>query len=166
MSKKTTTQTRVYKSQTEKIHDLYKLEVTTAKKDVSWDGNPTYVAIEHCHFFHSVDSSGNPQTNSTVINGHFHIMELIKPATETEPAVYKCSGPKKWVIQEKNGQRRRVMQSALGHDDYGKEIDNHTHEVAYVQSQKLIPRKPNMEAAKLQAQIAAKFEQSMPGVIG
>jgi len=164
--KKITTPQRVYKSQSEKIHDLYKLDVAQAKKDVSWDGNPTYVTVEHCHFFHSVDAAGNAQSTSTTINGHFHVMELVTPATETEAAVYKCSGPKKWVIKESNGQRKKVMQTALGHDDNGKEIDSHTHDVAYIQSQKLIPRKPNMEAAKLQAQISSKFEQTMPGVIG
>lgn len=158
---------RVYRSQTQKIHDLYKLEVAKAKKDISWDGNPTYVDIEHCHFFHSVDSAGNVQNTSTTINGHFHVLEVVTPATDENPAVYKCSGPVKWVLKkQKNGQMKKVLQNAIGTDDDGLAVDNHVHEVTYIQSQKLMPSKANMEAMKLQAQIAAKFNQSMPGVVG
>lgn len=158
---------RVYKSQTEKIHDLYKLEPAAAKKNVSWDGVPTYVNVEHCHFFHSVDAQGTPQNTSTTINGHFHTLTVKTPATEDAPATYTCSGPLKWVVKTlKNGQRKRVLETACGTDEDGQPIDNHTHDITYIQSQKLIPRKANLEAAKLQTQVALKFDQKMPGVIG
>jgi hypothetical protein len=155
----------VFKAQSQQRHDLYKLEMANFQKNLALDGQPPiYEPTAHCHFFHSVTSKGQPQTTSTTIAGHFHELILVEPATESKPAVYKCSPPMRWVIKKKQGRRQKVLEVLKDMD--GENFDDHTHEVIYKRSQYIVPAKPNMEAAKLQAELAAKFNQTLPGVIG
>src|SRR5690606_13018774 len=50
---------RVYAKQQELDHDLYKLEVAHLRRNASYnDDAPVWEQIEHCHFFHSIDTRG------------------------------------------------------------------------------------------------------------
>lgn len=158
--------TRVYKSQSEKHHDLYKLEVAKAAKNVSWTDEPQWEYVEHVHFYHSCDSSGRDQVHSTTVAGHFHEMKVVTPATEDSPAVLEFGPPVKWVQKKTKHGLKKVLAPAQGLDEEGKPVDDHRHPVSYRESKKLIPRKMNAQAAQAVAEIQAKFSQSMPGVQG
>lgn len=152
-------QTRVFKSQQNIMHDLYKLEVANAIKNVAWQpGVFSPEKVEHCHFFHSVDKNGAPQKQCAQINGHFHELILVTPSTETEPAVYKCGPAKRWALVDERGVKVKRAVAA----DHG---DNHTHEVTYIASEEFKPVKLNSEAMKLIAQVE-KQPESVPGIIG
>lgn len=150
---------RVYGTQTQKIHDLYKLRVEAMKKNIAQDQQiPVWVPAEHCHFFHTFTSDGVEQNTSSTIGGHFHVMEIVTPATEDTPAVYKCSPAMKWaMVKGKYGQKTRQMVIANPED-------THTHEIEYLRSEKMELRKKNFEAAAFHAQQMAKFDKTVPGV--
>jgi len=140
------------------MHDLYKLEVAPMLRNIAWQSGVTdYVKAEHCHFFHSVNTKGSAQNTSATIGGHFHVLEIIEEDPEGAP-VYKCSPPMKWVRQNVNGRLEKVIVPSDPNDD-------HTHEVTYVRSEVFTPRKPNTEAAKLQAMEANKGAP-VPGIVG
>jgi hypothetical protein len=159
---KKTINKRVFGKATNLMHDLYKLSVGKAIRYIGWteggehrnpkgyDGKQAFdqsnwTHIEHCHFFHTIDTRGSEQVTSTTINGHWHDMELVTPATSDSPAVYKCSGPKKVVMDRIHGQLvKRVIDVPF---------DDHSHDVEYLKSQILQPRSISAEAA----QAAAKF---------
>jgi len=144
-----------FQKQAGKLHSLYKLLTATFKKNTSFTNFPTWEDAEHVHFFHSISSSGDPQTTCVPIGGHFHEMIIVTPATETEPAVYKCSGPLKKVRQKNpsTGQWEVVAVPANG-------VDHHTHEVQYKHSEIWSPTPMNPEFLKMQAQMAAKIVSS------
>jgi len=134
-----------FKKESSKIHSLYKLLSTTFKRNTSYTGTPTWEDVDHCHFFHTISSAGQVQTECVPVGGHFHEMILVTPATETEPAVYKCSGPLKKVRQRgKNGGWEVVSQAANG-------VDFHTHDVEYRHSEIWAPPAVNEEFLKFQA---------------
>jgi hypothetical protein len=151
---------RNFKRTQKLIHDLYKLHVAPALKNMAWDGTVNYQKVEHCHFFHSIDSKGIPQNTSASICGHFHVMEIVEPATETTPAVYKCSPPMQWVRSRNrmNGKWEKKLQ--LANRD-----DTHTHEVQYLDSHEHVPAKLNPEFIKLQQEVATP-PPSVPGIEG
>lgn len=148
--------TRVFKAQQSIMHDLYKLEVASAIKNVAWQpGVFSPKEVEHCHFFHSVDKNGAPQKHCAQINGHFHELILVSPATADAPAELKCGPAMKWVIA-RDGSKKAVPA------DYG---DAHTHEVTYISSEEFKPAKLNSEAARFISQ-ATKTPEQVPGIIG
>lgn len=136
------------------MHHLYVLKSVALKKNISWTEEPIYEEIQHQHMFHSCDSSGLPQKNSSPVGGHFHVIELVKGENGTAPRAV-CSTPKK-MIRNKRGQRIMV--------DFNPE-DLHTHPVEYRHSEVLKPRILNPEAAKHQAH-EAKKEAPIPGIQG
>ena len=86
-------QARLYRGQASFDHDLYKLEVSKFNRNRALPNSaPEFEEVEHVHHFHSIDSNGKKLMRSTAIAGHFHEMILVKPATATSPATYKC-GP-------------------------------------------------------------------------
>lgn len=159
---KTIKNKRIFGKKTNLMHDLYKLTVARAIRYIGfqeggehrnpkgYDGKQAFdqanwTHIEHCHFFHTIDTRGQVQPNSTTINGHWHEMVLVSPATEESAAVYKCSGPKKLVMDRIHGQLvKRVIDVPF---------DDHSHDVEYINSKVLQPRTLSAEAA----QAAAKF---------
>lgn len=152
---------RVFSRQVKKIHDLYKLMVANMRKNVALEGsNPEFQTVEHCHFFHTFTSDGQAQNTSSTIGGHFHVMEVVTPATDTTPAVYKCSPPMRWgVVKDKYKRKVREMVPANLDDD-------HTHDVQYIKSDELVLRTKNTEAVKLHAEVGAKYDKTLPGVAG
>jgi hypothetical protein len=143
-----------FQKQAGKLHSLYKLLSSTFKKNTSFTSVPNWEDAEHVHFFHSISSSGDSQTTCVPIGGHFHEMIMVTPATETEPAVYKCSGPLK-KVRQKNSQGYWEVVSVPANG-----VDNHTHEVEYKHSEIWSPTPMNPEFIKLQTQMAAKIVQS------
>lgn len=143
-----------FQKQSQKIHSLYKLLTSSFVKNTSWTSEPRWEEVEHTHFFHSINSAGQPQTTCAPVGGHFHEMILVKAATEAEPAVYKTSGPLK-KVRQKNNRGEWVIVSVPANG-----VDQHTHEVEYRHSEIWSPAAINPEFAKLQAQMAAKIVKS------
>lgn len=128
---------RIYKHKRSFDHDLYKLRLGILRRNVSYqDGQDMWVRYEHVHFFHTIDSKGRPQKNSTAIGGHFHYMEKIGTGPDGL-AIYKASKPMVEVWRKVQGKRRRVAVPVIG--------DDHDHEVDYQYSEKITPRKMNKD---------------------
>lgn len=119
---------------------------------------PSYINAEHCHFFHTITSDGKEQNTSSTIGGHFHVMEILTPATENTAAVYKSSPPMAYYAK-KNKYGIAVKTLMLFNDD-----DMHTHDVQYIKSEKIQLRQKNFEAAAHHATTMARFDRTVPGV--
>lgn len=60
------------------IHHLVKLMPAKMKKNMSYNPHQAkIVEVEHCHFFHSVDSRGVPQTKTNSVGGHYHDVSMV-----------------------------------------------------------------------------------------
>lgn len=148
---------RVYKGSQEVDHDLFKLVVAKMRRNISWSGGTApedYVFLDHCHMFHTFDSSGRKQTRSTKTGGHFHEVTIVK--TGGVPRV-TISGPKTEIKKRVNG---RVRPQVIDLSD-----DDHTHEAEYIRSERIKIRSSNVEAAKVESFIRAQQEVSVPGVL-
>lgn len=78
------------------VHHLVKLMPAKMKKNFSFNPHqPKIVEIEHCHFFHSVDSKGTPQTKTNMVGGHYHDVTMVmgKDADGKEVLVDVKIGP-------------------------------------------------------------------------
>lgn len=140
---------RVYRGQTLLHHDLFLLSPESMIKDtrLTKEGIPDpaeTVAVKHQHFFHTVDSSGRKLDTCSPIGGHFHVIELKDMGENEPPEIVSISGPMKWGVKRINGKNRKM---AVPCNEY----DFHTHDATYLHSQTVTPRKPNAEAAKVQA---------------
>jgi hypothetical protein len=100
---------RNFSKHKEFIHDLFKLELSSFKKNVNMEVNhnqkpvnPIWVDMPHCHFFHTFDSHGRQMVECVAIAGHKHKM------TKISDLEYKAE-----------------------------ESVGHTHEVTYIRSEKL-----------------------------
>ena len=135
---------RVYAQQVEIDHDLFKLEVAPLEKNISWNDVPDWVKIEHCHFYHTFDSSGKAQVTCNQVAGHFHEIE-VERNENGEIVDYKCvSGPMKYVFVKDKRTGRRVKKAV----PYN-ELDDHRHDMTYLKSDKIQMRKLNSEAVNL-----------------
>ena len=137
---------RVFTGQKKIFHDLYKLSVAKMLKNMSWQPIPAdeYTPIEHCHFFHTVDSSGKTQIYSTSVGGHFHIMEIEDQGDGNPPLVKCVSGPMK-LARVKDPHTLKYVKKPVPVND----VDSHTHEVTYLKSDEIALRKLSDEAAKV-----------------
>lgn len=147
-------QKRVFSSQKEFVHDLFKFEVAKFKKNIAIDGyEPEYIDAEHVHFFHSITSDGKPQTRTNSVGGHFHKVKLT-PQTNGQPPLVEClSGPLKEVVKIQYGKR---IKTEVPFND----VDTHTHEVKYEKSNVIVERIRNIEAAKAESAIMARFQSA------
>lgn len=148
---------RVFKESLEFFSDLFKLEAEKALKYLGWteDGkNHPYdengqtindwIAVEHCHFFHTVDSKGRVNDYCAPTNGHFHKME-VKRDSNGDILEAKCvSGPLKMKTFKKFGKMVKEPAPVNEHD-------KHVHKTFYVRSSKLKQPAMNPEAHKLMA---------------
>lgn len=149
---------RAFRATNKVMHDLYKLDVAMMLKNIAIEGmEADYLKVEHCHFYHSVDAKGVPQSLCSPIGGHFHEITVVTPATETEPAVLKCGPAMKYVLDPRT--KRKIMQAA-------EPGDMHTHEMSYVWSEEFKPKKINMEATRYVASVQAQEPAPVPGIIG
>lgn len=109
--------------------DTFKLEVSKYSKNLSFDTkNPVLVGVEHCHFFHTFDSSGKKLDVSNHVAGHTHKIIVKESKDGTLTAI--CSEPEPSF--------------------YG---DKHTHEVTYLKSDRFKVRQLNQDAMKVLAGI-------------
>jgi hypothetical protein len=137
-------QGRIYKSDKQFIdHDLYKLEVAAMRQDKGLDGvfvggrqvippKPNFVPVEHCHFYHSHDSSGRKQQFSTSTAGHCHEITIVEKNGKLEAI---CSDS---VIRSSNGKTFQMKNKE----------SIHKHDVTYLVSEKIEVRASNKEAKK------------------
>lgn len=140
-----------FQKQAQRLHSLYKLEVTNLMKNVSYSGDAHWVEVEHSHFFHTIDSSGKAQKECVPVGGHFHEMIEVVPATDDSPAVYKCSGPLKRVRQKNRMGQWEVISVPANN------VDDHTHEVTYKHTEIWTPPTINPEFVKYQQMMASKI---------
>lgn len=139
---------RKYKGHQEWDHDLFKLKLEKLKMNKSWIFRaPRLVDVEHCHFFHSVNPrTGAKNSRCTHIGGHFHEVEFEwvngKPVTKCGPAMkevkVKLPGRKNYVTQVRPLSWPAVNQKT------GEEltlVDKHTHEIDYLWSETLSPKR-------------------------
>lgn len=131
---------RVYKDSREFDHDLYKLENDIINLNASpFDEEGDWVddRREHKHFYHTHDSDGKKHTHCAMSVGHSH--EILWEEVNGE-MVPKC-GPA--VTQKRIKKGRNVVKEWRPI----RERSQHTHDVAYMFSEKIKPRKMNQEAA-------------------
>jgi hypothetical protein len=149
-TKKAPTTKRRLKGQTKLYSDLFKLTVAKMKVNISWSDVPEYHEVEHCHFFHTVDSSGRVQTTSTKIGSHYHRIEVKPSENPNDPPIVTCvSGPLKKVAE------RRLGQSVLKEVPLSP-VDDHHHDVVYISSDEVILRRMTPEVINMQAREAQK----------
>lgn len=134
-------------------HDAFRLESALMQKNMSWiKEQPKYEEFEHCHIFHTYDSSGKKHIYSTPTGGHFHLMEFAEVDGNISA---KCvSGPLKWAVVWDDVAEAKIKKAVPVNPR-----DKHTHEISYIHSEKLVKRKRNVEAGKLlagQAQLGAR----------
>jgi hypothetical protein len=147
-------QQRVLATERQIFSDCFKFELSKMKRNVSWTEEPEYVDVEHCHFFHTVDSDGKVQTYTTATGGHFHEVEMIPAENPGElPTILCKSGPLKWAQKKVAGKYKKVLVPA---DKYG--TDNHKHEVNWVHSSKCKVRTISEDAAKFIMKVSKKPE--------
>lgn len=132
---------RNFQKEVEKIHDLFELIPTHARKNVSF--NPQIPQIEnilHQHFFHSIDSHGIVQEFSVPTAGHKHRIE-IKKNPQGEITGFVCGT----ALRENNKRTAggnvisELGSIRLGEDPKTGEaiIDAHVHVMSYKRSEKL-----------------------------
>lgn len=158
------TKKRLYLENEVLDHDLYKLELSMMKKNVSYsDKHPRFEDVEHTHFYHTIDSSGVAMTVCSPTGSHCHEMIMKKAATKDSPAEYEC-GPavKRVMVKTRSGNKYHVKKEFRQIS-----FDQHTHNVTYLHSQKVKARKMNEEFMKYKAAVAtkeAKQPQSLPEI--
>jgi hypothetical protein len=158
---------RVYADEIVIEHDLYKLKLASMKKNVAYMPNTFEIlSVQHEHFFHTVDSSGTKQKHSNLVGSHFHQMTVV-PQGNGAPPIVKCGPAVKEVKKLVNGRVVKVVEPCLRYPDErgDMQVDNHTHEIEYIKSNKIPVRKVNAEAVKVISAEAAKGAP-IPGVTG
>lgn len=157
-----------FSEQSEVNSHLYKLvEADVIKyigkgtdKDKSPDTNPEeFLSMGHAHVFRTVDTDGNYHTKSVPIGGHYHLVELEfdEKNPEAAPKIVAMSGPMQTVHKKVKG-RMTVTDQPL--NDY----DDHTHDVIYVKSEKLMARTKNTDAQAFLNKESAKVPAPPAGL--
>lgn len=131
-----------WKNETEFTHHLFKTEIANCLKNTSWKKDVVTIdQIPHVHHFHSCNSQGVDQKNTTVIAGHFHEVKMV--ASDSGELVATC-GPALEIVSKKlpNGDSKKVTQAIKWHDGMtGKDVvDNHTHTLVYQNSEMITPK--------------------------
>lgn len=141
---------RVLKGQETIYHDVFRLEVANLVRNESFNDIPLLVEIPHSHRFHNVNSDGKPQDKCSPVAGHFHEM-IIEENDEGEMRV--ICGPAKKFARNKRG--KKIIVDVVTHkDDFDRPvIDNHTHEVTYLQSEEIVRRVYKTDALKMISEI-------------
>ncbi len=133
-------------------HDLYKLEVAKMKKNLSFrTDEENWQEIEHCHFFHSVDSAGRKQFQTNAVGNHYHKVTLVENGDGEVPTI-TVSPPMK---KAKKGKHLIEIEDPN---------DTHTHKITYKGSQVVKAREVSPEFVKFEAAMAAKKPKPVEGV--
>jgi hypothetical protein len=155
---------KVLGSQLEFEHDLFKLDVATFKRNVSWKYlEPRLLEAEHVHWYHSKNSKGKYMQYSTAVGGHKHEVTI-----DWETGKATC-GPAITLEAIKIPNTHRVYKKwvPVGFDavnmDTGEPyriVDDHTHEIKYIKSDIMSEATTREMQAKDRAQIAPMISQS------
>lgn len=150
---------RVYKSEQEFDHDLYKLEISTIEvNEAAHEGDWKGERYDHKHYYHTFDSAGKKHTHSAPATGHAHEI------TWDEEGKPICGPAVKQVrVLKRVGNKRRVVKEWRRLP----ERSQHNHDVSYMYSERLKPRKLNSDAANaMTAKINAEsaYSQAPAGV--
>jgi hypothetical protein len=156
----------VYMENMEFESHLFELKTSKMMKNLSWStDNPEISEVDHQHFFHTCDSSGQVMQHSTATGGHFHII-TIETDPETGAPIAKCSGPK--TFEHKKGKKFIVdlpAYKAVGND--GQPIkDTHTHDTKYVRTSRVRSKPINVESVKVIDQLETSKAAPIEGVHG
>lgn len=141
-------------------HDLYKLNVASMLRNLSWNSKEEpqqVIDVEHTHFFHTVDSSGKKLIYSSPVGGHFHKLKITDQGNHKPPLVECLPGAYVFKKLKINGrwQKLPVLQEVrINKRNHAGELtekvnDSHTHTVDYIKSDILSQRKLSPEAAKI-----------------
>jgi hypothetical protein len=149
-------------------HHLFKLSVAKVTKDHGWDpSKPHIIEHEHTHIFHTVDSNGEPQTQTNNVAGHFHSVEVVQNSDPKKRPTIRISEAKKLVRKEvRKGYFKTVV---VSYDEYDREMNPlppHTHDFQYMGSDLISVRHHNPEFVKFQAEQAAKRPDKIAGILG
>lgn len=127
----------IWKGQQTFRHDLFKLQMGTAKRNISWKKKePELVSIEHVHFYHSHSNRGEFQKYCVPVANHFH--EMTPSVMPDGTIVAKCGPPLKKVdrILSNGKVKTSVEPVQFFHEEKGVHlVDDHTHPVVYVASE-------------------------------
>ncbi len=152
---------RVYKGTQIVDHDLFKLEVAKMTKNVSYTDVPDLVKLEHVHMFHTVDSNGKKVSMSSAVGGHHHDITVV-PGKDGVPTI-QVSEPRKIVVRKRKGRIERLSVPVVLDPESG-EVDDHTHSVTYLGSERITLRKTNPEFAKFESAIRTARETAVENV--
>ena len=131
-SQKSTQSPRQYKGQVEVDHDLFRLEVSNTKKNISFRSDSAiWENVPHKHMFHTVDSDGKPQHNTCPTASHYHKVTIKEVDGKF---VAQCSEP--YQMKVVKGKRVEVPY----------QNDSHTHEVTYLRSERIMQRVYSQDA--------------------
>lgn len=150
MAKEKQVQQRVFTKDAELTHDLFKLELSHMKKNLAFQGDPIWEAVEHVHFFRTIDSMGRKLTVTNAVGNHFHQVKVIEngdgvPTIEVSPPMRNVKKGKQIVVAPV-------------------EYDTHTHPVRYMGSQLIKGKQVSAEYVKYEAALNSKRVQSVDGV--
>lgn len=117
-------------------HELFKLLPAPMIKNVSFSDKPRYIELEHCHLFHSIDSTGRVQNASNAVGNHFHTVTIVKnpdgslrygrdgkPEIEVSPPMRKVE--------------RRTPEGRIVIETERIPYDGHRHEIEHLGSDKI-----------------------------
>ena len=108
----------------------FKLESAVFLRNISFNSKkPLIETFDHCHIFHTYDSSGKELKQCNSVGGHYHIITLRE---ENGKFIADCSTP----ICNK------------GSSDL-LDKDKHTHNVVYLKSEEFQARNVSVEASQL-----------------
>lgn len=156
-----------YQTATNFESHLFELKTSKMLKNhsINQEDPNAILPVDHQHFFHTVDSSGKPQAHSTPTGAHFHAITVSWDPETGEP-VAKCSGPMEYV-NVKGRKSIQPLKKFKAVTDKGDDIiDRHTHDVQYLRTSNVQPRKVNAESVKTFDALEGKREQKIPGIVG
>lgn len=160
-----------WKGHEEFRHDLFKLKVSSVRKDINRHktGLPIFHNIEHCHFFHSHNSKGKPNEHCVAAAGHVHEIKVEVDKDGNLKAV--CGPPVRKVTKKlRRGGSKKVLEPVRFFDPdnvhkRGSEwiVDDHRHEVEYLRSEQLLKnaKKTNADAVRVASMMMQQQSQHM-----
>lgn len=117
-------------------HDLFKAEVASMKRNMSWKkGIVSIQTIEHSHWYHTCNSQGRPQRYTNTVGGHFHEIEW--QINAKGDLVAKCSKPMTHKYKMAAGRHKKILAPVSWMDEENdREVnDDHTHKMIYIHSE-------------------------------
>lgn len=133
------------------FHDLYRLDVATTRKNLSFSDEPgaeIWEPVEHKHWYHSCDSSGKVLNTSAPTAGHFHEVKTFIDKNGNLAA--ECGPPQVFVGKKK----------------YPYKNDKHTHSVTYLNSEEVQKRQSSAEAVASMSLLMKDESEAQKNVTG